>query len=214
MKFKDKNGNTYESIAAAREAFCPATELDGAEMCMKCSISRFNNGKGGPKGMLCEDYVSEHPREAAQAMGYESIEDAVPTPEYNTKREYIEREAAIKELDGSIKDKCDTYGLGVMAGIAYAVQKVINIPAADVIETDRLGRVGRLMLPYKGCPRGPIGRLGMAGGKTQDKKAILIAELCCMDTFEDVDGNVWRPVQEEVLQEVVEILCKEADTLC
>lgn len=99
MKFKDKNGNTYESIAAAREAFCPATELDGAEMCMKCSISRFNNGKGGPKGMLCEDYVSEHPREAAQAMGYESIEDAVPTPEYNTKREYIEREADMRERD-------------------------------------------------------------------------------------------------------------------
>ena len=82
-------------------------------------------------------------------------------------------------------------------------------PAADVVEADRLGRVGRLMLPNKGCPRGPIGRLGMAGGKTQDKKAILIEELCCMDTFEDVDENVWRPVQEEVLQEVIEILRKE-----
>lgn len=89
-----------------------------------------------------------------------------------------------------------------------------DCPLPDVVEVDRLGKVGRLMLPYKGCPRGPIGRLGMAGGKTQDKKAILIEELCCMDTFEDVDGNVWRPVQEEVLQEVIEILCKEADTLC
>ena len=88
-----------------------------------------------------------------------------------------------------------------------------TVPAADVIEADCLGRVGRLMLPCKGCPRGPIGRLGMAGGKAQDKKAILIKELCCMDTFEDVDGNVWRPVQEEVLQEVIEILRGTAEEL-
>lgn len=214
MKFKDKNGNTYESIAAAREAFCPATELDGAEMCMKCSISRFNNGKGGPKGMLCEDYVSEYPREAAQAMGYESIEDAVPTPEYNTKREYIEREAAIDvcwEEYNTCLAKADYCGDSAAWNIRDGI---MELPAADVIEADCLGRVGRLMLPYKGCPRGPIGRLGMAGGKTQDKKAILIEELCCMDTFGDVDGNVWRPVREEVLQEVIEILRKEADTLC
>ena len=93
------------------------------------------------------------------------------------------------------------------------IDLIDRIPAADAIEADRLGRVGRLMLPYKGCPRGPIGRLGMAGGKTQDKKAILIEELCCMDTFEDVDGNVWRPVQEEALQEVIEILRKVVDVV-
>lgn len=88
-----------------------------------------------------------------------------------------------------------------------------DCPLPDVVEVDRLGRVGRLMLPYKGCPRGPIGRLGMAGGKTQDKKAILIEELCCMDIFEDVDGNVWRPVQEEVLQEVLEMLRNMEETV-
>ena len=52
-------------------------------------------------------------------------------------KEYIEREAAIKELNDSIKDKCDTYGLGVMAGINFAVQKVINAPATDVMEVVR-----------------------------------------------------------------------------
>lgn len=128
-------------------------------------------------------------------------------------KEYIEREAVLRIID--------KYGCGNGSVLGYhsgavdcAGSEIETIPAADVIEADRLGRVGRLMLPNKGCPRGPMGRLGMAGGKTQDKKAILIEELCCMDTFEDVDGNVWRPVQEEVLQEVIEILCKEADTLC
>lgn len=125
-------------------------------------------------------------------------------------KEYIERQAATSILNA----KSDT-ALGTPKQcFAAAAAMLEKLPAADAIEADRLGRVGRLMLPNKGCPRGLIGRLGMAGGKTQDKKAILVEELCCMDTFEDVDGNVWRPVQEEVLQEVIEILRKEADTLC
>lgn len=125
-------------------------------------------------------------------------------------KEYIEHQAAISILNA----KSDM-ALGTPKQcFAAAAAMLEKLPAADAIEADRLGRVGRLMLPYKGCPRGPIGRLGMAGGKTQDKKAILIEELRCMDTFKDVDGNVWRPVQEEVLQEVIEILRKEADTLC
>lgn len=135
-------------------------------------------------------------------------------------KEYIEREAVKADLQESYEGLKNIYKVlkhdeerriaeAQLAVITEAILRVKDAPAADVIEADRLGRVGRLMLPYKGCPRGPIGRLGMAGGKTQDKKAILIEELCCMDTFEDVDGNVWRPVQEEVLQEVIEILRKE-----
>lgn len=137
-------------------------------------------------------------------------------------KEYIEREVALNSFEEIMNIACEqgeprigkAMRTGTCFGIAMCRNEVRHIPAADVIEADRLGRVGRLMLPNKGCPRGPIGRLGMVGGKTQDKKAILIEELCCMDTFEDVDGNVWRPVQEEVLQEVMEILRKEADTLC
>lgn len=88
-----------------------------------------------------------------------------------------------------------------------------DCPLPDVVEVDRLGKVGRLMLPYKGCPRGPIGRMGFSGGEKQGKKEILIRELCCMDTFEDADGNVWRPVQEEVLQEAIEILRAQSTVL-
>lgn len=127
-------------------------------------------------------------------------------------KEYIEREALIKALP----QKClsgDLYALAYNTCRNMVRNIVKNIPAADVIEADRLGRVGRLMLQNKGCPRGPMGRLGMAGGKTRDKKAILVEELCCMDTFEDVDGNVWRPVQEEVLQEVIEILRAQSTVL-
>ena len=123
-------------------------------------------------------------------------------------KEYIEREALNKVIDYEI-EVCNS-------GIAKGVLEMLKVrvePAADVVEADRLGRVGRLMLTYKGCPRGPMGRLGMAGGKTRDKKAILVEELCCMDTFEDVDGNVWRPVQEEVLQEVIEILRAQSTVL-
>lgn len=121
-------------------------------------------------------------------------------------KEYIEREGLIKIF--TTNEKNDKVSLSFVRAVIKNAA-----PAADVIEADRLGRVGRLMLPNKGCPRGPIGRLGMAGGKTQDKKAILIEELCCMDTFEDVDGNVWRPVQEEVLQEVIEILRKVVEVV-
>lgn len=117
-------------------------------------------------------------------------------------KEYIERESLTKIF--TTNEKVGKVSLSFVRAVIKNAA-----PAVDAIEADRLGRVGRLMLPNKGCPRGPIGRLGMADGKTQDKKAILVEELCCMDTFEDVDGNVWRPVQEEVLQEVIEILRKE-----
>ena len=129
-------------------------------------------------------------------------------------KEYIERseqESILKKRYYELAGMRPDFYAGYMTAFHIIENDIPN--AADVIEADRLGRVGRLMLPYKGCPRGPIGRLGMAGGKTQDKKAILVEELCCMDTFEDVDGNVWRPVQEEVLQEVIEMLRNMEETV-
>ena len=85
-------------------------------------------------------------------------------------KEYIEREAVIEAIKNH---KCKSKVVYSIAEVVYCVGRGIgeairSVPAADVIEADRLGRVGRLMLPYKGCPRGPMGRLGMAGGKTQD----------------------------------------------
>ena len=71
-----------------------------------------------------------------------------------------------------------------------------------LIEATSLGKLGILMLPYEGCPRGHIGRMCPEGNEnktTEDNT--LLKELLYMDTFKDVDGNVWRPVLEEVLQE-------------
>lgn len=128
-------------------------------------------------------------------------------------KEYIDSEEIKRQLRIWVQERENWRKHKEANCFRSCIDLIDRFPAADVIEADRLGRVGRLMLPNKGCPRGPIGRLGMAGGKTQDKKAILIEELCCMDTFEDVDGNVWRPVQEEVLQEVIEILRKVVEVV-
>lgn len=108
-------------------------------------------------------------------------------------KEYIEREVALSAIKQAFEK-----GEGPSLYIK-------RIPAADVVEIDRLGKVGQLMLPYDGCPRGRVGRLGCSGGE-EEKTALIVRELCYMDTFEDADGNVWRPVQEEVLRDVIEML--------
>lgn len=62
---------------------------------------------------------------------------------------------------------------------------------------ERLGRFGELFVEYKGDPRGPMGR---AGGMSIAEEAQI------MPVITDVDGGVWRPVQEEVLQELLKQL--------
>ena len=59
-------------------------------------------------------------------------------------------------------------------------------PTVDVVEASRLGDLGRLMMPYNGCPRGRMGARG--DGR--------IIEL---DPIKDVEGDIWVPVLEEDL---------------
>ena len=61
----------------------------------------------------------------------------------------------------------------------------------DVI--DRMGSFGRLFVPYKGDPRGPIGR---AGSSTLEEEAVI------MSVLTHVDGGKWRPVKEDVLRDL------------
>lgn len=59
---------------------------------------------------------------------------------------------------------------------------------------ERMGQFGELFVEYKGDPRGPMGR---AGGMSISEEAQT------MPVITDVDGGRWRPVQEEVLQDLL-----------
>lgn len=131
-------------------------------------------------------------------------------------KKYTECEALLKDIEEMLDTAQQhinitgrgigkTLWAGIYKGINFCKTKLLAAPAADVVEVTRLGKVGQLMLHYDGCPRGRVGRMGSSGGE-EDKTELLIRELCYMDTFEDADGNVWRPVSEEVLQEAMEIL--------
>lgn len=61
-----------------------------------------------------------------------------------------------------------------------------RVPTVDAVEVSRLGELGRLMMPYEGCPRGRMGRRGDGG----------IAEL---DPIKDIEGDRWIPVLEDDL---------------
>lgn len=66
----------------------------------------------------------------------------------------------------------------------------------------RLGDFGKLFLDYTGCPRGPQGRLGIAGGDLS--YSVLIEEVLAQPILQDVDGGQWIPVNAEALHELVE----------
>ena len=62
---------------------------------------------------------------------------------------------------------------------------------------ERMDLFGKLFVEYKGDPRGPMGRAG---------EMSIAEEAQIMPVITDVDGGVWRPVQEEVLQELLKQL--------
>ena len=49
-------------------------------------------------------------------------------------KEYIERQAIIDELLKGTIISSDLYGMGIMSGLDFAVKKVADAPAADVME--------------------------------------------------------------------------------
>lgn len=62
---------------------------------------------------------------------------------------------------------------------------------------ERMGGFGKLFVEYSGDPRGPMGR---AGGMSIAEEAQI------MPVITDIDGGKWRPVQEEVLQDLLKQL--------
>ena len=69
-----------------------------------------------------------------------------------------------------------------------------------------LGRLGQLMLPYEGCPRGPMGERGTTG----DSNNVDIG-MMCLDSIKDVDGNRWVPVLEQDLNRIKKLLKQATD---
>lgn len=67
---------------------------------------------------------------------------------------------------------------------------------------ERMGKFGQLFVEYEGCPRGPMGRLCC---NTIQEEAL------AMDMLTDIDGGKWRPINEEVLQEIISKLNKRKE---
>ena len=62
---------------------------------------------------------------------------------------------------------------------------------------DRMGDFGKLFISYAGDPRGPMGRTG---------ERDIVKEALSQPVITDVDGGTWRPVYEEVLQDLIKQL--------
>jgi hypothetical protein len=94
-----------------------------------------------------------------------------------------------------IKEK-DIYNLFNARGVAQLhVGDIDVLPRVDAVEVSRLGKLGRLMMPYKGCPRGRMGARGAYGGKEIQTQF----EVMALDAIEDTEGDRWVPVLAEDL---------------
>lgn len=68
-------------------------------------------------------------------------------------------------------------------------------PSVDAVQVEKLGKFGKLMMPYEGCSRGHVGRMGLP--------ATLENEALSFGIITDVDGGRWVPVVEDVLHELI-----------
>lgn len=77
------------------------------------------------------------------------------------------------------------------------IRRVLRqVPAVDAVPVERLGKIGKLFIPYSGCPRGPVGRMG--------EPVTLAEEAMFWGVIVDEDGTRFVPVVEEVLHELIE----------
>ena len=82
------------------------------------------------------------------------------------------------------------YGHGDFREETRAYKEDIDaMPTVDAVEVARLGKLGRLMMPYSGCGRGRVGPSGCVGNFKPME----------LDPIEDIDGDRWVPVLEDDL---------------
>lgn len=85
---------------------------------------------------------------------------------------------------------CGVHGCAVIREAAQRLEELLKYKAA----IDRMGEFGQLFVEYEGCPRGAMGRMG---------DATIQEEALAMDMLTDVDMGRWRPVNEDVLQDLL-----------
>lgn len=85
---------------------------------------------------------------------------------------------------------------GYVSGLCATIDAVLDAPTVDAVPVERLGKIGKLFIPYSGCPRGRVGRMG--------EPATLAEEAMFWGVIVDEDGTRFVPVVEEVLHELIE----------
>ena len=85
---------------------------------------------------------------------------------------------------------CGMHGCAVIREAAQRLEELLKYKTA----IDRMGEFGQLFVEHEGCPRGAMGRMC---------DATIQEEALAMDMLTDVDMGRWRPVNEDVLQELL-----------
>lgn len=85
---------------------------------------------------------------------------------------------------------CGVHGCAVIREAAQRLEELLKYKTA----IDRMGEFGQLFVEYEGCPRGAMGRMC---------DATIQEEALAMDMLTDVDMGRWRPVNEDVLQDLL-----------
>lgn len=85
---------------------------------------------------------------------------------------------------------CGVHGCAVIREAAQRLEEMLKYKTA----IDRMGQFGQLFVEYEGCPRGAMGRMC---------DATIQEEALAMDMLTDVDMGRWRPVNEDVLQDLL-----------
>lgn len=122
----------------------------------------------------------------------------------------IDADALIASIHGSLQELRNIYEMfedgekkiicnSQIITLLETLFRVREQPTVDAVEVNRLGRLGRLMMPYKGCPRGRMGEAGDAGSEMGIRE---------LDPVTDIEGDVWIPVLAEDLRRLKDKVCK------
>lgn len=107
----------------------------------------------------------------------------------------ISRSAVDMDLQNLIREYNRNCESDKSSGAFEALYRLRLAPTVDAVPVEKLGKWGKLFIPYKGCPRGHVGRMGLP--------ATLEDEALRWGVITDVDGGRWVPVVEAVLHELI-----------